>query len=104
MHTELIHVFSPAQLEKVANILKAIAHPLRLSIVELLIEQEELSVNDLCKNLESEQSLTSHHLKSMKDSGVLKSERKGQNIYYSLKLNNIQKIIDCMHECDLSDI
>jgi len=97
----LVTQIDSKQLEKVADILKSIAHPLRINIVELLIENDRLSVNQICDILKSEQSLTSHHLNNLKMKGVLENERIGQNIYYSLKLKEVIKVINCMKECDL---
>ena len=88
------------QLEKAAFILKTIAHPLRIGIVELLTEYPELSVSDICSRLNSEQSLTSHHLKNMKSKGILGSQRNGQSILYFLKFKEVTKVIDCIRDCD----
>ena len=57
---------SPDQLEFAASILKAVAHPIRLSILQLLDNEKRLSVNEICQRINSEQSLTSHHLSNMK--------------------------------------
>lgn len=101
---ETLAPFSVTQLEKAAIVLKTIAHPLRLSIVELLTEYEELSVNTICEYLNSEQSLTSHHLNTLRSRGLVTFKRKGQNIYYSLKLKQITKVLECMQECNLDDL
>ena len=89
------------KLEKVAFILKTIAHPLRISVISLLVSNDKLCVNDICELLGSEQSLTSHHLSNMKLSGILGSAREGKNIYYSLKLKEVVTVINCMNRCDL---
>jgi DNA-binding transcriptional ArsR family regulator len=89
------------KLEKVAFILKTIAHPLRIGIIDLLTDTERMSVNDICKKLDSEQSLTSHHLSNMKLKGILRSERQGKNIYYSLKMKEVTEVIQCMQNCNL---
>jgi ArsR family transcriptional regulator len=88
-------------LEKVAFILKAIAHPMRISIISLLVANEKLCVNQICELLGSEQSLTSHHLSNMKLSGILGSMREGKNIYYYLKLKEVINVITCMNRCEL---
>jgi len=93
---------NPEKLEKVAFILKTIAHPLRISIISALMENEKMCVNDICETLGSEQSLTSHHLSNMKLSGILGSTREGKNIYYFLKLKEVVTVINCMNKCDLS--
>src|SRR5210317_641136 len=98
---EMINSLDSEKLEKVAFILKAIAHPLRISIISLLVSNEKLCVNDICELLGSEQSLTSHHLSNMKLSGILGSAREGKNIYYFLKLKEVITVITCMNKCEL---
>lgn len=89
------------KLQKVAEILKAISHPVRLEVLELLEKNEPLSVAQLLVQLDVEQSLLSHHLTKMKDKGILQSFREGRNIYYQLAFREITKIFYCMEACDL---
>lgn len=89
------------KLEKVAFILKTIAHPLRLGMVDLLTHRERLSVNEICEKLNAEQSLVSHHLTNMKLKGILGSKREGKNIYYFLKMQEVMQVIACMESCDV---
>ena len=91
------------KLEKVAFVLKTIAHPLRIGIVELLRYQDKLSVNQICERLNSEQSLTSHHLSNMKLKGILSCSREGKNMYYSLKMKEVTKVISCIENCTMDN-
>ncbi len=91
-------------LQKIADLLKVISHPVRLQIIELLEERGPICVGDIKSHLNIEQSLLSHHINKMKDKGILKSYRDGRNIYYSLSLWQITKIFDCMENCDLDSI
>ena len=88
------------KLERIANILKVVAHPLRLGIVQILEQFPELSVSSICEKLSSEQSLTSHHLKMMRQKGVLSSRREGRSILYTLKERDISLIIECLENCN----
>lgn len=88
------------KLESVAFILKTIAHPLRIGIVDLLSKNDEHSVNEICEKLGSEQSLTSHHLQNMKLKGILGSRRDGKNIYYHLKVKEVTNVISCIESCN----
>ncbi len=90
---------SPDQLEFAASILKAVAHPIRLSILQLLDNEERLSVNEICERIKSEQSLTSHHLSNMKLKGILGSKREGQRVYYYLKLPALNNLLACLDTC-----
>ncbi|MBX3043189.1 MAG: winged helix-turn-helix transcriptional regulator [Candidatus Kapabacteria bacterium] len=84
-----------------AEVLKTIAHPVRLEIIELLESSGTMGVTDLQQKLKIEQSLLSHHLTKMKDKGILCSERNGKNLYYSIALKNIESIFDCMGKCKI---
>ena len=65
------------KLEKIADIIKAIAHPLRIGILHILGPKGALSVSDICAMMESEQSLTYHHLQQMRLHGILSLRKEG---------------------------
>lgn len=94
-----INNLTPEQLEKAANMLKAIAHPMRISILNFLEEGKKLTVTEIHELLKIEQSTTSHHLGILKDKGVLSSKRDGKNTYYFLKHNNLRQIVECVSKC-----
>jgi len=87
------------KLERIAFILKTIAHPTRLGIIHLLEQHPQLSVSKICESLNSEQSLTSHHLQNMRIKGLLKVKREGRSMMYSLKEKDISLIIECLENC-----
>jgi len=89
------------RLESVANMLKAIAHPMRIAILGMLESGNKMTVSEIHKQLGLEQSSTSHHLGILKDKGVLVSKRDGKNTYYSLKHENFAKVIECVGNCPL---
>jgi ArsR family transcriptional regulator, virulence genes transcriptional regulator len=90
---------SPETLEKAAAMLKAIAHPLRIKIVDCLEDGKKLTVSEIHKQLGIEQSTASHHLGILKDKGVLASKREGKNIWYFLKHENLRTILKCVGSC-----
>jgi len=90
---------NPEQLEVAANMLKAIAHPVRIAILNHLENGKKLTVTEIHEMLQIEQSTTSHHLGILKDKGVLASIRKGKNTYYYLKHQDLSSIIDCISKC-----
>ena len=92
------------KIEKVAFILKAIGNPLRIGIINILKINDELSVTEISRQLDAEQSLVSHNLLNMKHKGILESRREGKNIYYRLKLMEVLKVIECMENCDMDNI
>jgi len=87
------------KLERIAFILKTIAHPIRLGVVHLLEQHPRLSVGSICEMLGTEQSLTSHHLSNMKDKGILSVKREGRSMLYSLKEKDVSLIIECLENC-----
>ena len=90
------------KLDKAAFILKTIAHPTRIAIVDLLKNNNEISVNDLCLKLGGiDQSLISHHLATMKTNGVLSARREGRNIFYRLQLSEVLGVLHCIENCNI---
>ncbi|KOF03307.1 ArsR family transcriptional regulator [Roseivirga ehrenbergii] len=86
------------RVEKIAFVLKTIAHPMRVGIIDLLSRNEKMSVNDITAYLGLEQSLTSHHLANLKMKGVLGSKRDGKNIFYFLKMKEAPEIIKILED------
>lgn len=85
------------QIDKAAYVLKAVAHPLRIRIIQMLNENAELNVSTIYKNLNAEQSLISHHLINMRDKGILDIRRSGKNIFYFLVDTAVAEIIECIY-------
>ncbi len=73
--------------EHVAEVLKAVAHPIRLKIVELL-EPGEMCVGDIVETLGGKQAITSQQLNMMKAKGVLSCRRDGAGVYYRIENRN----------------
>lgn len=94
---------SVPKLQAAAKILKTIAHPVRLEILEILETEEPLDVGTICGKLgaECEISMMSHHLAKMKDNGILLSEKKGKQVFYRIADRHILSIFDCMESCGL---
>lgn len=87
------------KLDLAATMLKAIAHPLRIAILQHLEGGKKLTVTEIHELLDIEQSTTSHHLGILKDKGVLCSRREGKNTYYYLKHDILSQIVDCLSKC-----
>ena len=89
----------PENLERAANMLKAMAHPIRIMIIDCLDNGKEHTVTEIHKKLGIEQSITSHHLGILKDKGVLSSRRTGKNTFYFLKHEKIKTLLSCISSC-----
>jgi DNA-binding transcriptional ArsR family regulator len=83
--------------EHAAEVLKAIAHPIRLQIVELL-QAKEMCVGDIAEALGGKQAITSQQLNMMKAKGVLSCRRNGAKVYYRIENRNVIKLLDCIYE------
>jgi len=89
----------PDEVERAANMIKSISHPMRLAILGYLGDGNQLSVTEIHNLLKIEQSTASHHLGILKDKGILASVRNGKNTLYYLKRKNLSKLVRCISEC-----
>jgi len=87
------------KLQRAAYVLKAVAHPVRIAIIDILEQGGKMSVSTLQEILNIEQSLLSHHLTNLRDKGIVDCERNGKNIYYELVEPTISTIIGCINNC-----
>lgn len=94
-----INELSSEQLNHASSILKAIAHPIRISILSYLENGKKLNVTEIHNLLGIEQSTTSHHLGILKDKGVLTSSREGKNTFYFLKHQSLSHVVECVSKC-----
>lgn len=71
--------------------MRALAHPLRLKILEFIDKNGTTNVNKIYNTLKIEQSITSQHLKIMRLSGVIDAEREGKYVHYSINYNIVKR-------------
>ena len=83
-------------LEESAEKLRAIAHPVRLAIIEWLFQKKEMTVTELFEALDIEQATMSHHLRLMKDQKIVKVKREGKNSIYYLANEKYRDIIEIL--------
>lgn len=79
-----------------AQVLKALAHPARLFLVERLSDGSSLRVQELAGYLDLDLSTVSRHLARLKEAGVLSSERRGNEVLYSLRVPCLQQLFGCI--------
>jgi ArsR family transcriptional regulator len=84
--------------EKQAEIVKAIAHPARIAIVDFLKDGEEC-VCDIAEYVGSERSNVSRHLSVMVNAGVLEFHKEGLKVIYRLKTPCILDFLSCVTSC-----
>ncbi len=80
------------ELKKADLVVRALNHKLRLGILKLLSEKPKSPVTSIYVKLKLEQSVASQHLAIMRRAGIVKSERDGKFIYYSVNTNRIMEI------------
>jgi len=86
-----------AELRKAVLVLRAVNHKLRQSIIDLLEENEKMTVTDIYIKLRLEQSVASQHLAILRRAGVVETSRQGKFIFYGLdrtRLNQISRLVE----------
>lgn len=81
------------------NMLKVIAHPVRLAIVDLLTENERMTVIEIQEALNLGQAIASQQLTLMEDKGVLTATKVGRNKYVTLRFPKMKNIVNCLENC-----
>jgi DNA-binding transcriptional ArsR family regulator len=84
-------------LKKAAMILRALNHKLRQQIVRILDEHKKLTVTELYIHLRLEQSVASQHLAILRRAGIVKTERDGKFIHYTINPDRIGDIMKTVH-------
>lgn len=87
------------KLEYATEMLKAVVHPTRIAIIDLLDQYGELTVTQMSEVLAVSHALMSHHLLDMKNKGILKSRRDGQRKYYAIQTSSILSVLRCIDHC-----
>lgn len=80
--------------------IKALAHPLRLSIIAFIDKNGEINVNKIYRSLRLEQSITSQHLKILRAAELVKYRRDGKRIFYSIHYANIKRLMNTVRKFD----
>ena len=85
-----------ARCESRAKVLKAIAHPSRLIMLEELAKAGPKCVCELAELVELDMSTASRHLSQMKEAGILTDEKRGQMTFYQLRTPCVTKFLECV--------
>ena len=87
---------SPEALERMAQILKLLAHPQRLRIIDALDREGPAPVRRIMAALGAPQSITSLHLNQMKRLGLVGAERRGKEVWYRIADPRSLTIVHCI--------
>lgn len=95
-----------AKYETRAKVLKALAHPTRLKLVDVLSEHDEVCVCELTASIGSDMSTVSRHLAQLRNAGIVESEKHGQMVFYRLRVKCLTSLFGCIEsviKCHASD-
>jgi len=79
-------------MKKAALVLRAYNHKLRQKIMAFIHKNGQNSVSEIYGKLKLEQSVTSQHLALLRKAGFVKTQREGQNIFYSLNYERLKQV------------
>ncbi len=82
-------------LDRAAECLKVMAHPVRLRIVNILM-QGEYAVHEIAELCKTSANQTCEHLRLLKGHGLLSSERRGRTVYYKIANPQLPGLIHCI--------
>ena len=87
------------EIDELTEVFKALSAPTRLRLVKLLGEHEgALCVNALAHRLDVSQSAVSQHLRVLRQTGLVKSERRGSSVHYLLDQNSLKQHLAKLRE------
>lgn len=92
-------ILDARKLEDAASRFRAISHPMRIAIIQMLEKEKQMNVTQIHTKLDIEQAAASHHLSILKNKGVLESKRSGKMTFYMLRPNIITIIKECLEKC-----
>lgn len=88
--------FNNEKLQMSSNIVKALAHPLRLKILEYIDNKGSINVNKIYTALKIEQSITSQHLRVLRMAGIVHSDKEGKYVHYTIDYPTIEKTVKAL--------
>lgn len=83
-------------LDRVGQVLRLLAHPQRLRIVEILGRRKGAPVHEITELLDLPQAATSQHLNQMRRMGVVSARRRGREVWYSIADRRCIRILECV--------
>lgn len=83
------------KLQEAAECLRTLAHPVRLRMVQLML-QDKLTVGEIAKACEIPSHSASEHLRMMQHCGLLARRQEGRRIYYQVSEPTVERLIECI--------
>lgn len=83
---------------EIAELLKTIAHPVRICIIRGLLEKGECNVTYMQSCLGTPQSTVSQHIQKLKAAGIIEGRRNGLEIYYKVKHKKVAELMQTLFQ------
>ena len=88
--------FNQERLDNSTDILRALAHPLRIKILSFIDQNDEINVNKIYNTLDLEQSITSQHLSVLRNVDVVHTNRDGKFVQYSIDYRKVDRAVQAI--------
>ncbi len=89
--------FQQEKLTMSTELMRALAHPLRLKILEFLDCNKNIQVNQIYNTLKIEQSIASQHLRILKNAGVLVADKDGKYMHYAIDYQRVSNAVKAIN-------
>jgi DNA-binding transcriptional ArsR family regulator len=97
MEKEPLRLTSLEALAEAAECLRILAHPHRLRMVQMLL-QDDFTVGELAESCGLPSAMASEHLRLMQRCGFLVSEKSGRSVYYRVAEPHLENILSCIEQ------
>lgn len=87
---------APEELRRVADVLRLLAHPHRLAIIELLQQESKAPVRRVARWVGLSPAAASQHLNQLRRVGLLAAERRGREVWYRVEDMRCTAILECI--------
>jgi ArsR family transcriptional regulator, arsenate/arsenite/antimonite-responsive transcriptional repressor len=85
---------------QISHLAKALGHPARIAILEVLMKKEDCICGDIVDELPLAQPTVSQHLKELKNAGLIKGSIEGNTVCYCVDQKGVRKLIDYLEAID----
>ena len=100
MVSKSLDLLSLELMQEAAECLKVLGHPIRLRMVEILM-QGEFAVHEIAELCQLPPHQTCEHLRMLKSHGLLQSTRRGRSVYYQIADPRLPRLLNCIRAaCD----
>lgn len=94
--------FDSDKLDFSSELLRALAHPLRMKLLDFIDKNPAINVNKIYSTLKLEQSITSQHLRVLRDAGLVIAQRSGKFIHYVIDYELVARAVEAIRQYNLA--